>query len=350
MFKKAIKHDAKLRLALCGPAGSGKSFTGLTIGGALAGKLAAVDTEHGSLSKYADQFDFDVMEPDTYDPRELVKTIREAARAGYGGILIDSLSHYWMGKGGELDMVDNATKRSNSQNSFAAWKTVTPHHNELIDTIISAPIHVIVTMRTRTEWVIEENDKGKKTPRKVGLAPVMRDGIEFEFDVCGDLDQENNLTITKSRCPALAGQIVNRPGTPMAETLRGWLAGAPAPEPKKPASAPMNQQQQQPPTMPRWKAEYLELMRKACAYLGESECKRILGMEGFESPEQIDDKAKAEEVFGLIKEASRMKKAKEDAATPAAPPPPATTDAESDDRGDWVPNFEAAADAKGMPA
>jgi len=82
-------------------------------------------------------------------------------------------------------------------------------------------------MRTKTEWVLETNDKGKQVPRKVGLAPVMRDGIEFEFDVCGDLDQENNLVVTKSRCPQLSGQVINRPGAEMAETLKDWLSGAP---------------------------------------------------------------------------------------------------------------------------
>lgn len=226
-FKKAVKRDAKLRLALCGPAGSGKTMTSLKIGTELGGPIAYVDTEHGSASKYADLFEFDVIEPDKYDPRDLIETIREAATAGYKVIVIDSLSHYWMGRGGELEMVDNTAKRSQSGNSFAAWKTVTPVHNELVDTIISAPIHIIVTMRTKTEWVIEENERGKKTPRKIGLAPVMRDGIEFEFDVCGDLDQENTLTVTKSRCPDLAGKAINRPGKDVAITLRKWLSGAP---------------------------------------------------------------------------------------------------------------------------
>lgn len=194
----------------------------------LGGPIAYVDTEHGSASKYADLFSFDVIEPDQFDPRELIQTIRAAIEAGYKVICIDSLSHYWMGKGGELEMVDNGAKRAQG-NSFAAWKNVTPIHNELIDTIISAPIHIIVSMRTKTEWVVEEDARGKKVPRKIGLAPVMRDGIEFEFDLCGDMDQENTLTITKSRCPELAGKAINRPGKDMARTMKAWLTGAPAP-------------------------------------------------------------------------------------------------------------------------
>ena len=48
-----------------------------------------------------------------------------------------------------------------------------------------------VTMRVKTEWLTEKDEKtGRMIPRKVGLAPVMRDGVEYEFDVCGDLDTE----------------------------------------------------------------------------------------------------------------------------------------------------------------
>lgn len=228
MFKKAVKRDAKLRLAVCGPAGSGKTYSLLAVATALGGPIAVVDTEHGSASKYADMFEFDVVEPTLYDPRELVKTINTAAQGGYKVIIIDSLSHYWMGKGGALEMVDQAAKRAQG-NSFAGWKTVTPYHNALVDTIISAPIHVLVSMRTKTEWVVEKDERtGKSAPRKIGLAPVMRDGIEFEFDVCGDLDSDNNLTITKSRCPSISGQVIHRPGPDFARTLAKWLSGAPA--------------------------------------------------------------------------------------------------------------------------
>jgi len=229
-FKKAVKHDAKLRLALCGPAGSGKTYSLLAIATALGGRIAFVDTEHGSASKYADLFDFDVIEPDNFDPNDLIRLIGEAAKAGYSIVCIDSLSHYWMGKGGELEMVDSASKRTQG-NSFAAWKQVTPVHNRLIDTIISAPLHVLVSLRTKTEWVVEQNERGKSAPRKIGLAPVMKEGVEFEFDVCGDLDQDNCLSVTKSRCPALSGKVIERPGAQVAETLKAWLAGAP-PEPK----------------------------------------------------------------------------------------------------------------------
>jgi hypothetical protein len=229
MFKKAEKKNLRLRMALCGPAGAGKTYSALSVASAMGGKIAVVDTEHGSASKYADIFDFDTVQPELYDPRQLIDTIKHAEKEGYAHIIIDSLSHYWSGKGGELEMVDNAAARSKTGNTFTAWKTVTPVHNELIETIIGSKINVFVTMRTKTEYVIETVN-GKQVPRKVGLAPVMRDGIEYEFDICGDIDQDNNFIVTKSRCPELSGKCFNRPGIKMAELIIVWLSSAPMKE------------------------------------------------------------------------------------------------------------------------
>lgn len=53
-----VKYVAQGRIALIGPAGSGKAYMSVLLARALAGpngKFAAVDTERGSLSKYADE-------------------------------------------------------------------------------------------------------------------------------------------------------------------------------------------------------------------------------------------------------------------------------------------------------
>jgi hypothetical protein len=227
-FRKAIKWHAKLRFAVCGPAGSGKTYTVLKLATGLGGPMALIDTERGSASKYADIFEFDVLELGSYDPARLIEIIDEVAEKGYRALCIDSLSHFWMGKDGELDKVDRAARRMQTPNSFAAWKEVTPLHNALIDKIVSAPLHILVSMRSKAEWIIDRDERtGKTAPRKVGLAPVMRDGIEYEFDVCGDMDQENTLVITKSRCPKLAGGVFPKPGKELADLLKEWLGGVP---------------------------------------------------------------------------------------------------------------------------
>ncbi len=228
-FKKAVKTDAKLRLAINGPAGSGKTYTSLAIGTALAnGKpIAVVDTEHGSASKYADLFEFDVMElAAPFHPNKYVEAITEAASAGYGVIVLDSLTHAWNGEGGLLDIVEMIAKRMKNPNTFAAWKDATPIQNKLIEAIIAADIHIIATMRSKTEYVLNDNK-----PRKVGTSPVQREGFEYEFDVVFDMDIDNNAIVTKTRCPALTGGVFNKPGANVAKTLTQWLQGAPAPKP-----------------------------------------------------------------------------------------------------------------------
>ena len=121
-FRRAVKYDAKLRFAVCGPSGSGKTYTLLQLATELGGPVALVDTERGSASKYADLFEFDVLELESYDPARLIEIIDEAARKGYRVVCIDSMSHFWIGKDGELDKVDRAARRMQTPNSFAAWK------------------------------------------------------------------------------------------------------------------------------------------------------------------------------------------------------------------------------------
>lgn len=229
-FKKATKTAARGRIALIGPAGSGKTYTALAIATGLGSKIAVLDTERGSASKYADLFAFDTLELDSFEPQKYIEVIHAAEEAGYDVLIIDSLSHAWMGRGGALEQVDQASKRSKSGNSYTAWRDVTPVHNALVDAMLGAKLHVIATMRTKSEYVIEENSNGKKVPRKIGLAPVQREGMDFEFDVTGELDHENNLVIDKTRCPTLKGKMFNQAGAEVAAILRAWLTdGAPMP-------------------------------------------------------------------------------------------------------------------------
>jgi hypothetical protein len=222
-FRQATKKESKLRLGLVGPSGSGKTFSALRIASALGERVVVMDSEHGSASKYADEFEFHVFEPDSFHPQVYIDFLREAEAAGYDVAIIDSLSHAWMGKGGALEMVDAAAKR-NSGNSFAGWRDVTPLHNAMIEAILAARIHVIATMRSKTEYVVEEDSRGKKVPKKIGLQPVQRDGMEYEFDVVGDIDHAHNFVVTKTRCRTLKDAVIHEPGEELGETLLKWLS------------------------------------------------------------------------------------------------------------------------------
>lgn len=222
-FKKAIKSQLKGRIALIGISGSGKTFSALRIARGLGGTIAVIDTERGSASKYADEFDFDVLEPTSFHPERFIEAIKDAAAGGYGVLIIDSLSHAWMGKDGALELVDNAAARSQSKNTFTAWRDVTPLHNRLVDEILQFPGHVIVTMRAKSEYVMETNDRGKTAPRKVGLAPVQRDGLEYEFDLVADMDNDNNMIVTKTRCKAFHRAVIKTPTEDVGRDLLAWL-------------------------------------------------------------------------------------------------------------------------------
>ncbi len=239
-FTKATKRQAKLRLALIGPAGSGKTMTALKLATSLGERVALVDTERGSASKYADEFTFDTIALESFEPETLIEAVHAAESAGYDVLVVDSWSAFWTGKGGALEQVDMATARSRSKNAFTdGWREVTPMHNRMIDAIVGSKLHVIATMRVKTEYVIEENAHGKKVPRKIGLAPVQRAGVEYEFDVTADLDPDNNLIVDKTRCKALKGKVWKCAGEEMAALLKSWLTdGAPAVEPEKPAPSP----------------------------------------------------------------------------------------------------------------
>ncbi|MEO1004551.1 MAG: ATP-binding protein [Cyanobacteria bacterium J06638_38] len=214
IFTKATKDKIKVRLALSGSSGSGKTYSALSVASHLATPIALIDTERGSSKKYADKFDFDVCELTDFHPSRYIQSIQAAEQAGYGTIIIDSLSHSWYW---ELDAA------ASKPNSFSGWKNVRPLERKLIDAIIGCRAHVIATMRTKTEWVVEKNDKGKAEPRKIGTTPVQTSSIEYEFDIAGEINQQHILTVTKSRCSALTDKTFLNPGQEIAVILNEWI-------------------------------------------------------------------------------------------------------------------------------
>ena len=233
MFVKAERKKAKLRLAMLGPSGSGKTYSALLIAHGLGGPIALIDTERKSGSLYAHLCDYDVcdIEP-PYTPDKYVKAIREAEHAGYNVVIVDSLTHAWAGQGGLLEEVD---KRKGRGNDFTAWRDITPMHNALVDSMLQSGCHVIATMRTKQEYVlVDENRNGKnvKVPKKVGMAPVQRDGMEYEFTVVFDMDLDRHVaTASKDRTSLFDGKVFT-PGVDTGKELVAWLeTGADMPLP-----------------------------------------------------------------------------------------------------------------------
>jgi hypothetical protein len=218
-FKKATKEKAKLRCAMFGPSGAGKTFTALSMATGLGSSIAVIDSERGSASKYADRFEFDVIDLEKKTIDEYVKWIEEAK--GYDVLVIDSLSHAWQEL---LEEIDRIAKAKFSGNTWAAWNEGTPKHRKLVDAILSFDGHVIATMRSKTEWQITENDKGKKTPQRVGLAPEQGKGIEYEFDFLMEINQDHIGTVIKDRSGKFQDSMYDKPGKKLGEELKAWLS------------------------------------------------------------------------------------------------------------------------------
>lgn len=230
MFMKATKRQSKLRLAISGPSGSGKTLGALMVAGGIGGRIAVVDTEHGSASLYSDRADFDVLElAPPFAPERFVEAIQCAAKAGYDCLIIDSISHEWTGAGGILDIHDRICRSGRGGNSYTAWADVTPRHNALLDAILRAPIHIIATLRSKTEYVLQDVG-GKAVPRKLGMAPVQRDGLEYEFTTVLDLALDRHLaTATKDRTGLFDGVDPQPLSADTGKRLIDWLnTGAPA--------------------------------------------------------------------------------------------------------------------------
>lgn len=243
LFQPATRQQRKLRMALVGPSGSGKTYTALTIAQQLGKRIAVIDTERGSASVYAGRFQFDTLQLASFSPDKYLEGIQAAA--DYDVLIIDSLSHAWSGKDGILEFVDKTAARTRSGNSFGAWREATPVHNKLVDGILDAGPHVIVTMRAKTEYVQEKDERtGKTTVRKVGMQPVQRDGLEYEMDVVADLDWSNTLIVSKTRCEELQGYVAKPAGVEFANIVKGWLesgTASPAKAAPTPAKAPESQ-------------------------------------------------------------------------------------------------------------
>lgn len=226
LFNRAERKKAFLKIAITGVSGSGKTYSALQLAQGLGGKIAMIDTENGSGELYSSLCDYDVAPMSApFSPEKYIEYIHEAEQAGYSVLIIDSLSHAWAGEGGLLEFVDKKAAASRSGNSFAAWKDATPKQNRLIDAILQSKMDIIVCMRSKQAYEIIENDRGKKMPTKMGLAPIQRDGLEYEFTIMFDIGIERHVaTATKDRtgmfkdwCDVISPQV--------GEMIRTWSNG-----------------------------------------------------------------------------------------------------------------------------
>lgn len=205
-FVKATRQKARLRLALTGPSGSGKTWGALLLARGLGGKIAVIDTERESASLYEHLVEFDTLNLTApYSPERYIEAIKAAEAAGYGVLIIDSITHEWSGVGGCLELVDEIARARYKGNSWSAWNDVTPRHRALLDAILHSPLHIIVTLRSKTETAQTE-ENGRKKVVKLGMKAEQRDGFEYEMTVVLDLIHDGHYaTATKDRTGLFSG-------------------------------------------------------------------------------------------------------------------------------------------------
>src|SRR5262245_42550212 len=117
-FKRAERKAIKIKIAVSGPSGAGKTLGALALAQGLGQRIALIDTENGSASTYSDRYAYDVLELDApFTSARYRDAINAAIEAGYDVLVIDSLSHQWAGPGGILARKEEMDKRPGS-NSY----------------------------------------------------------------------------------------------------------------------------------------------------------------------------------------------------------------------------------------
>ena len=236
-FKKVQRKVAKLRAACTGPSGSGKTLSSLYLAFGFTNdwnKIALIDTEHGRAQFYANRSDlgtgeflYDELTP-PYSPERYIEKVKEAASVvgSDGVIIVDSFSHAWDNEGGILDLKTQLEKSQN-KNSFTVWNEAGKIQNNLVNTLLSVECHVRVTLRSKMAYAMEQNERGKMEPVKLGLAPVQRENTEYEFDIVFNISR-NHYAVTSKDTTFLDtwnGMITPELGS----QLKEWLSNGAEP-------------------------------------------------------------------------------------------------------------------------
>lgn len=207
VFEEVTRQKTKARIAMTGPSGAGKTLSALYLAYGITGdwkKIALIDTEHNRGRFYANRSDLNTGSflyasmSAPYSPEKYIEYVQSASKSvgSDGVVIVDSLSHCWNNEGGVLEIKEEISKQR-GKTDFSAWNDAGKIQNNLINTILSVDCHTIVTMRTKVAYAMEVNERGKTVPIKIGLEPVQRDNVEYEFDMCFQIDRSHSASLSK---------------------------------------------------------------------------------------------------------------------------------------------------------
>ena len=278
-FQPAVKFESHLKLGLSGPPGSGKTYSALVIATQLSKKrVALIDAESGSAGKYANLFQFDMLDitvddegrdiPKPFTPKRYVEAIQAAHDCGeYDVLIIDGISPEWDDAGGCLQTVDELKRKYTNDKDATrkAWSVITPYHKDFVNLILRVKMHVICTMLAHKEEVVVKDDTGRIVDRKKTLEPIQREGIERVFDIFAKME-ERDMIIDKTRCPELEGEIYHKPGKEVADIIREWLKGEPLLEHPEYEPLPVQQPTPESHNAPA-NEQQIASLKKLCSHL-----------------------------------------------------------------------------------
>lgn len=214
---QAQRKNVKIKMGLQSPSGGGKTMSALLIAFGITNdwsKIAIIDTENHSAELYSHLGSYNVLSVEApFSPERYIEAIEVCLKAQMEVVIIDSISHEWdyiVEQHGQL-----------AGNSYTNWSKFAPRHQKFINAILQANAHIICTIRTKQDYILQEKN-GKQIPEKVGLKPIQRDGIDYEFTLVFDIDIKHNAIATKDRTGLFVGKPDFRISHEIGEQIVKW--------------------------------------------------------------------------------------------------------------------------------
>lgn len=222
-FRKAKGEQAALKMGLYGPPGSGKTLTALMCAEGLAkltGKrVAFIDTERGS-DFYVQDIEARRVHPKGFDIdalysrsiTECYDAIKSLKPNEHGVIVIDSITHLWEA----ARFAYEGKTTSVGTIPFHAWAKIKKPYKDMINYLLSSPLHVFLCGRQGNEFA-EDEDTGEL--KRVGVKMKAEGETPYEPHILMRMEavkqKDGTAIITafaeKDRTGILAGRTITWP-------------------------------------------------------------------------------------------------------------------------------------------
>lgn len=236
--EEAKRVNQTLKIGISGPSGSGKTYSSLLVARGLVDswdEVGVVDTENNSASLYSDlpkRYEPDGTSFRTlvgglkppYNPQHFIEAMNYWVQKKKKAIVVDTASKEWDGVGGILD------QERKYGNKLAAWKILTPKHTAFLEAIQNCPVHLILTLRAKADYLYEEGQGKKMTVQKVGLKPIQREGFEYELTTFFAAQLNHHVTAEKDRTTLFDGKPPFVLSVEHGKELRTWANSGAEPE------------------------------------------------------------------------------------------------------------------------